>query len=131
MLKFAFMMALFMTIQEVQSQRSPYAGSARANRFRSQPVNIVPASSLQSTEISPLTSTHGRSIDLTTILTTISTTQQPQKLTTNPEISLAGRISNEFISNRNQDQYRDYDYDHHRHGHTYRGEHNYNYNDFY
>lgn len=107
MIKFAFMMALFMTVQEVQLQRSPYAGSA--NRFRGLPVNIVPAvSSLQSNGIAPLAATQVK-----------------------PEISLAGRVSNEFIPNRNQDQYRDYYHDHHRHGdwHNHRGESNYN--DFY
>lgn len=128
MIKFAFVMTLFVTIQEVQLQRSPYAGSV--NRFRLQPVNIVPAtSSLPSTGVSSI-ATQARSNDLTTT-STATTTLQPEKSTSKPEISLPGRFSNEFDLNRNQDQYRDFHH-HHHHGdwHDYRAQRNFDY-DFY
>lgn len=128
MTKFVILMTLFMTMREVQLQRSPYAGSA--NKFRGQPVNIVPVQS--SMEILPSTAAQARRIDLTTILTTTTTTttttQQPGKQITVRGLSLPSRISTEFISNRNQDQYRDYDHHHHSHRHHYRGERDFDYN---
>lgn len=126
------MMTVFMAVREVELQRSPYAGSA--NRFRGLPVYIVPVmSSLPSINNSPSTATQVRSIDLTTILTsTTPTIQQPEKSATVRGIVIPGRISSEFISNRNQNQYRDYDDHHHHHHHNhqpdYRRERDFDYN---
>lgn len=143
MIKFVIMMTLLMTVREVQLQRSPYAGSS--NKFRGQPVNIVPVmSSLPSMENLPSTHTQARSIDLKTILTpstptqqltpTTTQAQQPGRSTTVGRIAIPGRISSEVISNRNQDRDYDRDYDrhqhhhHHSHQHNYRGERDYDYN---
>lgn len=112
-----------MTMQEVQLQRSPYAGST--NRFRRLPVNISPVTStVVSTVNSPSIATQTRGIDPTKILTTSSTfTERPAISINEARVPLPVRFDN-----RNLDQYQDYDHHQHHFSHRHHRERNFDYN---
>lgn len=107
-------MLLLAITQRVQSQRSPYAGSA--NRFRGLPIALA-------MEITPSIATPVRNgFDLSKTVTT--TTLRPTETSTiiSSKIPISrGRI-NDFDLNRNSDPYHDY----HRHQHHSHGDDLYN-----
>lgn len=126
MFKFVFIVSLLVIVQEVQLQRSPYAGST--NRFRGLPMNIV-TTSVSSQNISPSPVTQARSGLTTTSTSTTSTTQQTRTKDFLNSPSIPSRISGGFFSNQNYDEFRNQRNHNHHHGHRfdYREERNFDY----
>lgn len=128
MTKWIFLMTLLLiTMEGVQLQRSPYAGSA--NRFRGQPMNLAPAipsvSSVASS--SSVIGTEARSFDTQT---TTTTTAKP--LTNGIQIPqrINGFDSNERVPNRNDYQNHHRHHQHDNYWHDHRGQRHFDYDFF-
>lgn len=138
MMKLIVVVILSVIVQNVQPQRSPYAGSA--NKFRGQPINLATEmSSLSTTVQSPSVTTQARTVELATSPTTVTstttttTTIAPTSIPQSKVSLLSGRFS-EFDLNQSSDEYPDYyqnRHHHHRGGwHKHRGGRDFDYGFF-
>ena len=141
MTKLIVVVILSVIVQNVQPQRSPYAGSA--NKFRGQPINLATEmSSLPTTVQSSSIATQARTVELatsrttatstTTSTTTTTTTTAPISIPESKISLLSGRFS-EFDLNQSSDEYPDYYQNHHHHRggwHKHRGGRDFDYGFF-